>query len=96
MYPRILELQMDAPKRELRPSIRKLMAQGKVKIVKGRYRVKGKAWIRGRVRGAGEPGGGFTHLKPVTPGKSCSHFGCEAFERVFRVGEVLANERTAN
>ena len=39
-YPWILELQLDAPTRELRPSIRKLMAQGKVEIVKGRYRVK--------------------------------------------------------
>jgi len=39
-YPRLLELQLDAPKRELRPSVRKLMAQGKVEIVNGRYRVK--------------------------------------------------------
>ena len=31
MYPRILELQMDTQKLGLRPSIRKLMAQGKVR-----------------------------------------------------------------
>ena len=42
LYPRILELQMDAPKRELRSSIRKLLAQGKVEIVNGRYRVRAK------------------------------------------------------
>lgn len=52
MYPRILELQMDAPKQELRPSIRKLMAQGKVEIVKGRYRVKAKSGS-GRKTGGG-------------------------------------------
>lgn len=34
-YPRLLELQLDAPKRELRPSVHKLLAQGKVGIVRG-------------------------------------------------------------
>lgn len=39
-YPRLLELQLDAPKGELRPSVRKLLAQGKVETVDGRYRVR--------------------------------------------------------
>ena len=39
-YPQILELQLDAPKREMRPTVQKLLAQGKVEIVNRRYRVK--------------------------------------------------------
>jgi len=39
LYPRILKLQLDAPKRELRPSVCKLMVQGNVEIVRGRYLV---------------------------------------------------------
>lgn len=38
-YEGLLRLQLDATKPELRPSVRKLMAQGKVEIVNGRYRV---------------------------------------------------------
>lgn len=52
VYPKLLELQLDAPKRELRPSIRKLLAQGKVEIVKGRYRMKANP------ESSGETGGG--------------------------------------
>ena len=48
LYPRVLELQLDAPKREMRPSVQKLMAQGKVEIVKGRYRVKRCSDYRGQ------------------------------------------------
>ena len=36
-YKRLLQIQLDAPKREMRPSVRKLLAQGKVTIKNGRY-----------------------------------------------------------
>jgi hypothetical protein len=36
-YEKLLRLQLDAPKPELRPSIRKLIAQGKLRIVNGTY-----------------------------------------------------------
>jgi hypothetical protein len=36
-YDRLLRLQLDAPKPELRPSVRKLLAQGKLRIVEGKY-----------------------------------------------------------
>jgi len=39
-YAGLLRLQLNASKPELRPSVRKLMAQGKVEIKNGRYYLK--------------------------------------------------------
>ena len=36
-YKELLRMQLDAPKRELRPSVRKLLAQGKIKLERGKY-----------------------------------------------------------
>lgn len=36
-YDRLLDMQLDAPKRKVRPSVRKLLAQGKIVIRGGRY-----------------------------------------------------------
>ena len=36
-YKKLLQVQLDAPKREMRPSVRKLLAQGKVAIKDGKY-----------------------------------------------------------
>ena len=36
-YEGLLRLQLDAPKKRLRPSVQKLLAQGKIRIVNGRY-----------------------------------------------------------
>ena len=43
-YAGLLRLQLNASKPELRPSVRKLMAQGKVEIKNGRYYLKEWAW----------------------------------------------------
>ena len=37
IYRKLLLMQLDAPKRSMRPSVRKLMAQGKIEIVDGKY-----------------------------------------------------------
>ena len=37
VYDRLLRMQLDAPKREMRPSVNKLLAQGKIVIKKGKY-----------------------------------------------------------
>ena len=36
-YDGLLRLQLDAPKRELRPSVQKMLAQGKIRIENRRY-----------------------------------------------------------
>ncbi len=36
-YDKLLRMQLDAPDKELRPSVRKLLAQGKIVIRGGRY-----------------------------------------------------------
>lgn len=36
-YEKLLRIQLDAPARELRPSVQKLMAQGKISIKNGQY-----------------------------------------------------------
>lgn len=40
MYEKLLRMQLDAPNEGMRPSVRKLLAQGKIKVEGGRY-VKG-------------------------------------------------------
>ena len=37
LYDKLLRLQLDAPSRMMRPSVRKLMAQGKIEIRNGQY-----------------------------------------------------------
>jgi hypothetical protein len=37
IYHRLLLMQLDAPKRSMRPSVRKLLAQGKIEIVNRKY-----------------------------------------------------------
>ena len=42
VYDKLLRIQLDAPNEGMRPSVRKLLAQGKIKVEGGRY-VKGDA-----------------------------------------------------
>ena len=37
VYDKLLRMQLDAPKRELRPSVNKLLAQGKIVIKDKKY-----------------------------------------------------------
>ena len=37
VYDKLLHMQLDAPKPELRPSVNKLLAQGKIVIKEGKY-----------------------------------------------------------
>lgn len=37
IYNKLLLMQLDAPSRSMRPSVRKLLAQGKIMIVDGKY-----------------------------------------------------------
>lgn len=36
-YAGLLRMQLDAPSKEMRPSVRKLLAQGKIRVEKGEY-----------------------------------------------------------
>ena len=37
IYDKLLRMQLEAPHEGMRPSVRKLMAQGKIKVEEGRY-----------------------------------------------------------
>ena len=49
-YKKLLQVQLDSPKRKMRPSVRKMLAQGKLKFVNRGYRVKVKLCFKSRLK----------------------------------------------
>ncbi len=47
IYRKLLLMQLNAPKESMRPSVRKLLAQGKIVIVDGKYQATSKVTIQG-------------------------------------------------